>query len=131
MRRGVSTRLREANKKGDEVHLIIQSQISEGLNLSAGVAAAINEFFQEHGRFPKDNSETGVVEPIRILSKYVISVTIGVGDGSITIEYGNDADPIISGATFTLRAIIAEPRPVWFCSSNYIHPKYYPVNCSL
>ena len=110
---------------------IIQIQISEGLNMSGGVAAAINEFFQEHGRFPKNNSEAGVDEPIRILGKYVISVTIGAGDGSITIEYGNDADPIISGTTLTLRVTIAEPRPVWFCSSKYIHPKYFPVNCSI
>ena len=110
---------------------IIMGQISEGLNLSAGVAAAINEFFHEHGRFPQDNSEAGIVEPIGILGKYVISVTIGAGDGSITIEYGNDADPIISGATLTLRATIKEPRPVWFCSGDYIHPKYYPINCNL
>ncbi len=110
---------------------IIRTQISEGLNLSGGVAAAINEFYQAHGRFPESNADAGVVEPIKILGKYVISVTTGAGDGSITIEYGNDADPIISGATLTLNATIKKPRPVWSCSSDYIDAKYFPESCSI
>ena len=109
----------------------IRNQISEGLNLSSGVAAAVNEFFQEHGRFPENNQEAGLVAPIQILGKYVISVAVGAGDGSITIEYGNYADPIISGATLTLHATVKKPRPTWSCRSDYIDSKYFPVNCGI
>ena len=110
---------------------VVRAQVSEGLNIAAGLAAAINEFFQDHGRFPQDNAEAGIDEPTSILGRYVISVTVGAGDGSIAIEYGNHADPAISGATLMLRATIRDPRPVWFCSGDDIHPKYYPENCSL
>jgi type IV pilus assembly protein PilA len=108
----------------------IKAQIGEGLNFSAGIKAAIYEFYLEHERFPENNAEAGIVEPIRILGKYVVSIAVGAGDGSIIVEYGNNADPVISGATLTLKATIKKPRPVWSCTSDYIDAKFFPEGCN-
>lgn len=109
---------------------VVQQQVSEGLSLSAGMRHAVIEFYQAHGRFPDGNAEAGIDNPIRILGKYVISITIGPSDGSIAIEYGNYADPIISGATLTLCAEVKEPQPVWHCRSEHIDRKYFPAACA-
>ena len=109
----------------------VAAEVTEGLNLSAGVAAALMEFYYEYERFPNDNREAGVTEPNEIRGRFVNSVSIGPGTGEITIEYGNYADPIISGATLIMSVEIRESRRIWTCSSQYISERYFPKDCGL
>ena len=109
----------------------VASEVSEGLNLSAGVAAALTEFFLQHDRFPNDNQEAGIIEPNSIRGRFVNSVSVGPGNGVITIEYGNYADPILSGSTLTLKPQVGESRPIWTCFSEYIPQRYFPKKCRI
>ena len=109
----------------------IKSQVQEGLSLSGGVVAAVNEFFQEHERFPKDNAEAGLVEPNEIRGQYVNSVSVGSGNGVVSIEYGNYAAPVISGSTLQLVPHIQSPRPIWKCASDYISEDLWPAKCQI
>jgi len=108
---------------------LVRQQVSEGLNLAAGMRHAVIEFYQAHGRFPESNTEAGISDPRTILGKYVISISIGPRDGLITIEYGDYADPVISGATLTLRVEVKDAQSDWLCQSEYIDRKYFPSAC--
>ena len=116
-------------EKADEVahEATVASQASEGLNLAGGVKAAITEFFHMHERFPESNAEAGLVEPFEIKGKFVVSIT--VNSGVISIEYGADSHPAISGRSIEMTPSISESKLTWTCSSRYIESIYLPVSC--
>ena len=122
-----------ADLRGDEnpdplTHSITE-QISEGLNLSGGVRAAVTEFFHSHGRFPISNAEAGLVEPYEIKGKYVISVTVTAIRGIISVEFGGDAAQQIYGRTIEWTPTLAESKLEWSCSSQYISDLFWPEVC--
>ena len=107
----------------------VAAEIKEGLNLAAGVRAAVTEFWWDTARLPSDNQEAGIAEAQEIRGRFVNSVTVGQRNGEIVIEYGNHAAPVISGATLTLKLEIEGRQPVWTCASAYIPDRYLPEDC--
>ncbi len=78
----------------------------------------IEEFYQERGRFPKNNREAALLESSKIQSNYISFLE--VENGAVHITYNNrvDAD-LLKGYTVTYRPSIFSSNPaasiVWVC----------------
>ena len=109
----------------------IRAQVSEGLNLAGGAKAAVTEYFQDRGQLPDTNLLAGIAANTEIQGKYVAQVTVGA-NGSIDVEYGNDAHQVIQGQAVQLTPNTSEPGSVrWDCQSaaNEIENKHLPAAC--
>ena len=109
----------------------IRAQVSEGLNLSGGAKAAVTEYFQDRGSMPSDNTQAGLAAATAIQGKYVSSVTVGNGDGVITVTYGNSAHQTINGEDLLMTADTTSAGSVqWICTSGgTIQAKHLPAAC--
>lgn len=109
----------------------IRSQVSEGLTLAKGAKNAVTEFFQDRGRMPADNNESGLAVATGIQGKYVTSVAVGNQDGVITVTFGNDVNAQIFGEAVTLTADTTDSGSVqWVCASaGVIEDKHLPTPC--
>ncbi len=86
--------------------------------LFVSAKANIEEFYQERGRFPKNNKEAGLLEPEKIQSNFVSSLE--VENGAVHIMYSNRVDDdLLKGYTVTYRPSIFTNNPVasiaWVC----------------
>ena len=105
-----------------------RSQIAEGLNVAGGAKVAVTEYYQDRGVFPTNNAEAGLDAAGNITGKYVASVS--VNGAVITIQYGNDAHPFITGQTVTLTATDNLGSVGWACASGgVIQAKHLPSAC--
>ena len=115
----------------DSAVVPVPDQISEGINLSGGVRAAVTEFWHSHGRFPFDNAEAGVIQPHQISGRHVASVTVTSTDGIISVEFGVDAAQEIFARTIEMTPVIVSGKSVrWSCSSRYIADNILPETCN-
>ena len=106
-----------------------RSQIAEGLNVAGGAKAAVTEYYQDRGTFPSNNAQAGLDAPGNITGKYVTSVSTD-SSGVITILYGNEAHPFISGETVILTATDHVGSVGWACASGgVIQAKHMPSAC--
>lgn len=107
----------------------VRAQVSEGLNLSGSAKTAVTEYFQDRGHMPVDNTVAGLAASNEIQGKYVDD--INVAQGVISVRFGNDANPQISGETITLTANTSTPGSVpWICASGgVIQNKHLPAAC--
>ncbi len=107
----------------------VRSQIAEGLSVSSGAKTAVSEFYMDSGAFPANNGQAGVAASGTITGKYVESVS--VSGAVLTIEYGNDANAVISGETITMTANTAAAGSLhWVCASGgVIQDKHLPLSC--
>jgi len=99
----------------------IRTQVSEGLALAGEAKASVSEFRSNRGRLPLGNTSAGMAAAVSIVGNYVTSVT--VVSGGITIEYGNNANERIDGATLGLSAYSAgggtSTAPLaWVCATG-------------
>jgi type IV pilus assembly protein PilA len=80
---------------------VIRAQVSEGLALAAAAQAAVADFFSDNGEAPVNRSVAGMTAVATDTSgNYVTSVY--VGNGTVTITYGNEAHREIRGETLSL-----------------------------
>jgi type IV pilus assembly protein PilA len=126
----------------------IRSQVTEGLNLSTSVKAAVSETFQSNGSWPGNNTAAGLSAATDIKGKYVTGIAVGAG-GVITITYGGQANALISAQTLGLNPYTSANGDVsWVCgdrgtsgtsgltlasgatlTSGNLTAKYRPANC--
>jgi len=96
---------------------VIRSQVSEGLTLASSVKTSVAEYFADRGQWPATNTDLGITQAPS--GKYVTAVT--VDNGTITIQYGNDANTAIAGAnnTMSLKPLVSTNLDVvWQCGDN-------------
>ena len=106
----------------------IRAQVSEGINLSAGAKAAISEYFMDKGVLPANNAEAGLDTPDAIVGNYVTQVSSA--DGTITVEYGNQANDAIDTQTLDLIPDTTSGGSVqWTCQRNTLAAKHVPSAC--
>ena len=85
----------------------IRAQVTEGLSLADGWKTAVSEYYQSNGSFPSNytTSTSGVAGNIVVTGassgKYVTGIAVSTG-GAITISYGNQANPKLSGLKLSL-----------------------------
>jgi type IV pilus assembly protein PilA len=92
----------------------IRSQVSEGLAMAGASKAAVAETFAQNGTWPANNAAAGVGNATDITGKYVDSIT--VSDGTLTIQYGGQANSAINGQTLGLQPLRSNNNDVvWVC----------------
>jgi type IV pilus assembly protein PilA len=126
---------------------LIRTQASEGLAMASAAKAAVAEFRANRGTWPPTNTEAGIGSATDIDGKYVESITID--SGTITVDYGNEANVKIASGVVGLRpGVSANEDVVWQCANaavpagwaggttsagpmpgNIILNKYLPAPC--
>ena len=95
----------------------IRAQIAEGLNLAAGMKAAVATSYLDRGSAPTNRTEAGLsANATDTTGKFVAS--IDVDDGVLVIMYGHDASALINGLTLTLTPYETQSlNVVWRCGT--------------
>jgi type IV pilus assembly protein PilA len=101
---------------------VIRSQVTEGLTLASSVKAAVSEFYADRGEWPTDDGggsgQLGFTAPPS--GKYVTG--IDVTDGTMTVTYGNNANPAIAGKFLSLKPLVSlNDDVVWQCGYNTVN----------
>ncbi len=106
----------------------IRAQIAEGLSLSAGARAAVQESYVRTGDLPADNASAGLPPPVQLSGTYVAGIEVFEGD--IYIFYGNEAHTVIYDSALVLSSSIDSQRVLdWSCGSPEIANKHLPAAC--
>lgn len=106
----------------------IRAQVSEGLSLSAGPKAAVEEFVQDRREWPMDNASAGLKPANDISGQYVSGVRIE--EGVVVISYGNNAHASIQGHSLMLVPDASSlPNISWECYSSEIVKRWLPAAC--
>lgn len=126
---------------------VVRAQITEGLNLSDAVKTGIAEYYANTGDWASTFTEIGdsAGSPT---GKYTSSMTLD--NGTIKIEYGNDANASIKGKVLALQPVLDQDGDIsWLCGTNpgpstglsapsggvaasgatTVDPKYLPGSC--
>lgn len=106
---------------------LARSQVAESLSLSRGAQLAVTEFYSERGVPPAGNVAAGLSSAASINGNYVESVTVGNGDGRITILFGNEASAKINGQSLVMEMTTDGGSLMWDCGG--IEEKYLPSAC--
>jgi len=114
----------------------IRAQVSEGLNLSAGAKAAVTEFYMDQGRYPANQTESGLDIATNIAGNYVSQVAVTAATGVLTVTYSNtgnqSANANINGATLTMTPTDQGGSIDWDCAGLNIlstNLKWMPAAC--
>lgn len=105
----------------------VRAQVSEGLNLSGGAKAAVEEYYLDSGGMPADNMTAGLEAPRNISGTYVSSVQ--VENGRVIVTFGNNAHSVISGDSLVYEAEDLGDTLDWYCYSDTIMDKHLPAAC--
>ena len=126
----------------------IRAQVTEGLSLASAVKASVAEVYADEGVWPADLVEAGIVDAAGAATpptgKYVLGITID--DGTIVIEYGDQANANIANETLSLKPFLSDNNDVvWVCGNKAapatatdngsgavdtsLEEKYVPSNC--
>lgn len=92
----------------------IRSQVTEGLSLASSIKTSAAEYFQDRGTWPANNAALGAGT---ITGKYVTSVA--ANNGSIDIQYGNQANATITGSVLSVRPAVNNNGDIaWVCGKR-------------
>jgi len=106
----------------------IRAQVSEGMIVASGAKSAVWDYMAQYGEAPLDNAAAGLAGPTSIIGNNVSEVTIT--NGLITVEFGNQANIKIIGATLALSPITAGEGSIkWSCTGGSLIAKYRPSSC--
>lgn len=123
-----------------------RAQMAEALSLASGQKATVAEFYSANNICPNNTGGSaqagGIARNTAIAGKYVQSVTVGDGSGTITI--GSDTPPAvcqitalmrtsgvngdIAGRNLILKMAVTSGAFQWGCTSN-AYEKYLPTSC--
>lgn len=92
----------------------IRAQVTEGLNLAAGVKAAVADAYERTRAAPADRREAGLpADPTDTSGQYVTRVD--VDHGTILVTYGSNANSTIALTVVALQPYVADGNVVWRC----------------
>jgi type IV pilus assembly protein PilA len=104
----------------------VRAKVSEGLNLAAGVKAAVTAYHQEHGSFPGP-ADAGALSVSENAGEYVDQVEVKPGSGRIVIEFIDGAIP--DGGLLVLEPIVLPDGTItWNCGGT-IAEEHLPASC--
>jgi hypothetical protein len=124
----------------------IRAQVSEGLNVSAAVKAAVADAYLGGGTLPADRAAAGMAAAAEATSGAYVS-GVEIDDGRVIVRFGNQANRQIAGRTLDLRPYLSANNDViWVCgyaspgpgleagtsfpeSGTTIAPQYLPSGC--
>lgn len=101
------------------VDRVVQAQVKDALNLAEVAQRAVDAFYSQKGRLPKDNLEAGLPAADKFIGNYVTAVAIA--DGVVTVTLGNRVNAFADGKLLSMRpAIVTGARVVpiaWVCGN--------------
>ncbi|GGJ99590.1 pilin [Luteimonas terricola] len=106
---------------------VARSHVTEAISLATGAKSAITTHYGEHGEYPANNHNAGMASPLSINGKYVASVTIGGGDGIISVAFSSTASAKLSGQTLSLQVYDHSGSLRWDCGG--VDARYLPSTC--
>jgi type IV pilus assembly protein PilA len=97
-----------------------RSEVVEALSIASGVKSDITDYYREKLAFPKDNMETGIPEPDKMISNRITGVV--VEGGAIHVTLGNKVGHPLQGQVLTLRPATVDGSPKspisWLCGHD-------------
>ena len=107
---------------------LIRAQISEGFSLATAAKSAVWEYATDHGAFPNDNTQAGLVSATSISGNYVSKVN--VQDGQIVATFNaTRANVNIRNGTVILSPVTSSGSVIWTCGLGTVSPQYLPSSC--
>jgi type IV pilus assembly protein PilA len=107
-----------------------RARVSEGLQLAAGAKTATAEYYSSNNAWPTGNLEAGVAAAATITGNNVTSVTIGAGDGTITILYKALSATIcgLAAPSLTLAGTAGAGSVTWAKGATTVNDRCLPAN---
>jgi type IV pilus assembly protein PilA len=106
----------------------VRARVTEGLSLAASAKLAVEEIYQSTNAFPANQATAGYISPTATAN--VTSVTVGAGNGVITITYTAPARGVVLTLTPTPDA--ATGGLTWLCAVDVTtNNRYVPQNCRI
>jgi type IV pilus assembly protein PilA len=106
----------------------IRSQVSEGLTLASDIKAGIAEYAAQTGDWPADLAEAGMGSGAATDKSGRYVEQIDVQDGTITVQYGLDANSRIDGETLAIQPFTNNNGDVVWKCGNASDPDNASVN---
>ena len=108
----------------------IRAQVSEGLNMAAGIKADVMEAYGRTGAAPADRLAAGLsADPTDTSGLYVDS--IDVAKGTIVITYGGNANESLAGGVLAMRPyVMSDKSVVWRCGQGPVPGGAMPMDAS-
>lgn len=106
-----------------------RTQVAEGIALTGGVKIGIADSYAAKAVFPADNSAAGLAAPASIRGRFVESVTVGAGNGQISVLYGGDAHANVAGQQLIMSPVLHDGSMEWRCRSPGMPARYLPSSC--
>jgi type IV pilus assembly protein PilA len=98
---------------------LVRTQASEGLAMASAAKASVAEFRANRGYWPTSNLTAGIGNPSQINGKYVSSISID--SGTITVDYGYEANLKIAGGVVRLQpGVSLNEDVIWRCGNAQI-----------
>lgn len=99
---------------------IIQAQITEALEISKTLKSAINDFYVQNHKFPKNNQEANLPLPEHLIGNFTTQVTLV--DGALHVRLGNKINAHVDDQVITIRPAYVEANPsspiCWLCGNS-------------
>lgn len=108
---------------------VARTQVAEGVALTGGAKIGVADSYAARGEFPADNDAAGLAAPASIRGRFVDSVTVGAGNGQISVLYGSDAHATVAGQQLIMSPILHDGSMEWRCRSSGIAVRYLPSSC--
>lgn len=97
----------------------LRKQVQESLALARLAEAGVQAAWTLSGRMPANNAGAGLPVPDKIIGNAVSRVDIG--NGAVTLTFGNNAGKPLHGRKLTLRPAVVADTPVvpiaWLCNN--------------
>ena len=97
-----------------------RSHLVEAYNMSSHGIKKINDYYNHHLVFPKNNAQAGLPEPDKLISNKITSIE--VVDGALHITLGNNIPEILRGKILTYRPAVVDGSPLspisWLCGRS-------------
>ncbi len=108
-----------------------RAQVSEAMNLAAGLKTAVSEIAQQDGALTgADSGTNGLPAATDVVGKYVVSVSVVDGLITATMQPSgtNGTSALVGGGTLTIQPVLNAGSVSWTCGGT-IAVQYRPKSC--
>ena len=107
----------------------VRAQLAESVSLVGPARNAVEEFYNERGRFPASNESAGLEDPQGYAGSYTESIEVR-DNGTIRALIGNDANTRVAGGYMVFSASTASSGLTWQCvGQGDVPTRLLPSGC--
>lgn len=94
-----------------------RAEVTEAFSMASGAQRAVEEYYKDKQRFPRDNLQAGAAPAEKLIGNYIQRTELE--DGAIHVTFGFKAGNGLKDKTLTLRPAFVEDSPstpiAWLC----------------